>query len=210
MLVNLCGHDHETKYVSLTQQHWLDDIATAYEDAQKLYSPLPLYFVAYSTGALAISGFVAQSQGKPFQAGVFLAPAFALTWRAQLVRLLTPLRFLQLRLPSLAPRQLRAHHSTSLHAYHAMYSLWQGLRSATGTSYLNQIPVLIYANPDDELVSFHGLKQWLAKHNLNNWQLTGVEGSFDYQHLLIDGDSWIQPTWEDMIHNVVECYNCAS
>lgn len=207
MLVTLCGHDQETKYVAHTKQHWLDDIATACKNAQKQYSPLPLFFVAYSTGALAISAFIAQSQAKPFQAGMFLAPAFALTYRAQLVRPLTPLRFLQLRLPSLAPRHCRAHSSTSLHAYHAMYSLWQELDTSTLSGHFNQIPVLIYANPQDELVSFHGLKQWLAKNNLDNWQLTAVERSFGYQHLLVEENSWIRPTWKDMINHAVEHYN---
>jgi alpha-beta hydrolase superfamily lysophospholipase len=169
---------------------------------------LPLYLFAYSLGAAlgldALSGFYLSQSGNKedlprFRKIVLLAPALKLKWYSTLF-LNLPLLPASLHFNSLAPQAYRADPRTSMGAYRALgdsISAWH-----RKSALLNlPVPVMVLMDPQDELVSYQGIRDFASANARINWQFMQLNNDDatlqrPHHHLIIDEASLGAAQWQ--------------
>lgn len=198
----LSGHGIGS-FAEVTPALWLSETLRAYQVAAERSAALdvPLFFVGYSLGGLL--GEVLLSEGQPwpgvhFKRVVLLAPAIALRPVTNLVKLLFPLGR-AFSLPSADNPAYRAHPGTPMAAYEALFALLHRLHAeASGRA---NLPTLLFARRNDELVSFRGLEALMKAKHLTNWSLVAVPDATPAgypHHLIIDEASLGAHEWRRM------------
>lgn len=182
---------------------WLEQIETAYCRAAQAYPGAELSALGYSTGGALIAAFMAAHPQHRLVRVVLLAPALSLTRKSIMIRLLTPLRFVGLALPSLAPKEYRAAAFTPLSAYHALFELSDGLQKTADTTGLNRAQGLVILNPEDELVDYRGVRRWLEAH-APAWRVTALhsQGRAHWAHLIITPAALGESAWHGMADGI--------
>lgn len=211
--VSLAGHAGALEddarllqFQEATFAEWQEDVRQAVALASQRAAAVqrPLYLVGFSLGGLLSADYLI-STGEPAASVdvdrlVLLAPAISLKWSSYL---LYPLQvFPDVFLPSVAPRVYRANDYTPVSAY---ISLYEGVNrfnelagEAENRSLLN-VPALVFMHPRDELVSFDGVRDFIAERQLSRWQFVEVDKSGDaadvLDHLIVGphslgGDAW--------------------
>ena len=180
---------------------WQQEAYAAYRIVQAFAEQqhLPLFLAAFSLGGLVACDLLASAPDVRFDRIVLWAPALTPRRWTWFLRPLAP--WPHLRIPSLAPPDYRANRRTTLAAYTALYATVDHLAHACGVR-LN-VPTLIFVDPDDELVSYTGLQQMIAKKGLQAWSIhpvrkSGRAAQAHYHHLIVDAQTAGYTTWDEM------------
>jgi hypothetical protein len=186
---------------------WRAILSDAYTTAQDRYPDLPKFALSYSLGALTTVSFLDGETAPTFDRMVLLAPPVSLTRSASLVRALTPLGRFNLALPSAAPKEIRARRGTPLSEYAAMLELGGEVDTLRHPEKLGQIPTVVYLDPDDELVGYAGVLDWIHRNGLGMWSTKGFkdrdpEGR-TYSHLMVLEKSLGLVAWTELTQSIV-------
>jgi hypothetical protein len=192
---------------SETARGWRAILADAYATAQDRFPDLPRFALSYSLGALTTVSFLDRETAPTFNRMVLLAPPVSLTRSASLVRALTPLSRFRIVLPSAAPKEIRARRGTPLSEYAAMLELVAEVKTLTHPEKLDQIPTAVYLDPDDELVGYAGVLDWIRRNGLGRWSPRGFkdrdpEGR-TYSHLMVLETSLGSVAWTELTQYIV-------
>lgn len=199
VLVSLAGHGPGESLQAATSEQWIADVAAGYHHAQERFPNLQVSGLGYSAGATALLRFLDLQTAPMLQRLIFFAPAFRLGCNSVPIRLISFLRHLGVSLPSLAPPSYRVHTRTALQAYHSLFRLVDDVRRLSHHKELGKIPTIIFAKPDDELVSVAKIERWLQENGLERWNLIPLDtrqNGKSYNHLVIDEDGAGPKNWE--------------
>ena len=212
--VALAGHrGRSADFKRVSAELWRSELTTAYAEAaaRARALDLPLYLVAFSLGALvALESTGAQVEAAragslaAFDRAVLLAPAIALRPRVRLIELLGALGpgFV---VPSAAPEPYRANPGTTNAAYRALFDLESSLRDR-GLAHA-AAPTLVLIDPEDELVSYQGLRRLIADEGLARWSLIEVSNAGSdledkRHHLIVDAAAVGEVQWRQMTERI--------
>jgi pimeloyl-ACP methyl ester carboxylesterase len=213
-LVSLRGHGPHEQWAHIDYaEAWREDLQRAVHIASARFPRQPVYVLAYSLGAAICSRYLLDcpaAVGKVF----FLAPALAFTATAGLIRLLLPLRFLGIRLPSFAPEKYRAHATTSLQAYEGGWKLLQQIeerRTSPGFEALRARDILSALSTEDELIGFQDLLDWIKERELSAWRLLALapqpEDAALPRHLIVDEESLGAAEWQLLCRAILDHFS---
>lgn len=202
--------EHGTRVLRLTlpsamRERWLasvqQGICVGAQEAQRL--GVPLHVVAYSLGALV---FVDLLQAQPTLAPrlarvVLLAPAVTPRWYVRLAPMLAWMVGPEYEVPSWSPVAYRRAAGTSVAAYQGVAAAASALWHRSGASI--NLPTLVMMHPDDEVVSYRALRDFIDAQRLDAWTLVPVTPSEQsahrrYRHLIIDAHSVGEASWRDI------------
>ncbi len=188
------------------------DLMQSLEEATTLVRsrcPGPLYAVAFSLGGLLT--VVAQAEGEVnFDKMVLIAPAISLKRYTRLVTWLFP--FFDV-IPSRGPAPYRASvEGTSKALYRALFVLYD--RRNSGSHQRLQRPTRIFMNPDDELVSWEGLAEFIVEHDLEvQWSIKALGNDEaeldDFDHLAIDSKTLSPESWRMLFKEIQSFFAAA-
>lgn len=196
-----CGEDNNYLYV--TAEQWEGDARRIHGLASALAKELdkPLHLVAYSFSALV---FQTMSKELPFDRKVLLAPALSTKFWY------TPVKWLASLFPSLTyesniATECAANRVSGARPIIALDQFLQKWNRGDGKG--DQTPILAFAEPDDELVSYGGLQTIVA--DKNNWNLERVSNAGStmpnsYHHLIVDSASVGAEEWKRMTGMILE------
>jgi hypothetical protein len=180
-------------YLCVTAAEWEADARRIHAEAASRAVSLngPLHLVAYSFSSLV---FQTMAGELPFKKRIYLAPPFATKSWYQLVRAFAS-RFPDFRLRS-RNTYGAANPETSGRAVLALEDFLARWREGKGMGEKGE--ALLLAEPEDELVSFRGLKAVVARHP--EWRLEPVSNrghtlGKSYHHLIVDGPSLGEREW---------------
>lgn len=194
-------------FKNASYQVWINEAYLAYLQVKERGEDkgVPLFFTAFSTGALiGLDLFVTYPEVR-LDKMILLAPAIKLHAIVYLQRALSP--FPGLVLPSLGLKSYLANtRGTPIAAYNALF---EGL--AHFEEHFSQkinIPTLVFIDEDDELISAQGLRSFVSEKSLDRWRFYGVQkgASADratFHHHIIDVQSTGDSVWQDMMKAVV-------
>jgi esterase/lipase len=201
--ITLSGHEREG-VSAFTPEVWERDVIQAYNEARQRYPTLPTFMIGYSLGGLLVTRVLdTHTDIKP--AGVILiAPALSLRTLPRLGYILTFLPPVSWRVSNIAPTAYRRFAQTPLFWYRNTLEIYSLTQNLTNPSHLRSIPTTILANPNDELVSFCGLTEWLKQNGMvTAWQLQRVKPTPTTpeipEHLMIDENSLGALEWRKML-----------
>lgn len=175
----------------------------------------PLYLVGFSLGGLLSADYLVPRSVSPASAPVtvdrlvLLSPAISLRWSSYL---LYPLQvFPDVFLPSVAPRVYRANDYAPVSAYIALYdgvSRFNELAADSANRDALNIPALVFMHPRDELVSFDGVRDFIAEQQLSRWQFVEVDKSGDagdvLNHLIVGPHSLGGDAWQSVSEQILD------
>jgi len=186
----LKGHRGDVEEMgAIKQEDWTSDLNNLYCVLKK--EKVPLYGLGYSLGALLLV-----LHDKKFEKTVFLSPAFSIK---PFLYFFSPLSHLygSLMIPSRNVKEYRAHSSTSLSMYRALFDLyssfqWNKLKES-----------ILFINPDDELLDSNDLVKSAKKYNIKYVLIRpqNVTTSKLYHHLIVDKAS-MGKQWEHFLKSL--------
>lgn len=197
---------------------WQDDIRDAVQLAGQRADAIqrPLYVVGFSLGGLLSADYLVSPPVDSADTGnasvdrmVLLSPAISLRWSSYL---LYPLQvFPDVFLPSVAPRVYRANDYAPVSAYIALYEgieqFHERAEQAQNRALLN-IPALVFMHPQDELVSFDGVRDFIDEQQLSRWRFVEVDKSDDagdvLNHLIVGPHSLGSDSWRSLSGQILE------
>lgn len=202
-LVALTGHrGNLNKTEEASAAVWLVDLHKAYGQAKNRSQQLkkPLIYIGYSLGDVLNTVMMMIKKEVQYDKMILFAPALALRPSSYLVRFFKIFgkKFI---VPSFSPKIYRANPGISVAAYDALFDL---MSLSDKKKYQDiKIPVLIFIDPKDELVSMRSLKQIKKKYKLSEWDIISIskkEASLatNYHHLIIDEESLGKETWDEV------------
>ncbi len=166
--------------------------------------------MSYSLGALITISFLDAEPAPTFEGMILLAPPVAITRSASLVRFLTPLARFGFALPSAAPAKIRARRGTPLAEYAAMFEVIQHVGTLDRREKLGRIRATVYLDPDDELVRYAGVLDWIQQNDLSSWTSRvfhdrAPEGR-TYSHLMVVEESLGPVAWAELTQYIVSFF----
>lgn len=168
---------------------------------------LPIYFLGYSMGALYfVNSFskISQSEKKLFLKAIFVAPALALRFYTELVKLLYPFgdNFV---LNSKSPEEYRANSGTSMGGYK---SLFLALSQLDVSLKNYQIPTLVFIDSGDELISDSGIEELIKREQIKNWKIIAIDKKgIGPNHLIIDRKSLGELLFSSVLEQIIHFLN---
>ncbi len=199
----LTGHRGDAgNFRNITRKTWLRDFAeghAAVKDHAREHH-VPQHFVGFSLGGLLVHDFLCEQRSARFDRMVLLAPAIALTRQAIVVRILELFRSLgHVMIPSLCHPHYRANEGIPIAAYNALLDSYRRIHQKHLRT--SNIPSLVIAHPNDELVSATRIKELIADYKLDQWSLLHVSSTQHllrllYHHIITDPDTLGQKEWE--------------
>jgi len=171
---------------------------------------VPLYLNCYSMGCLVLVDLLESLDKGGYENHVrkilFISPALKvrgpLLFFYQIVDTILPSGWI---LPSFNLKEYRSQDGTSVASYQAFFKL---LKKHKGPSLslkkkLAIIPSLILMNPEDELLSFSDLKNFIKDNGLKSWKMIPIDNSKSknskkISHLLLDEKSVGHHEWKRM------------
>lgn len=187
--VILKGHKKNAwkDFLKATKEDWERDIIDGYK---KLSGRK--HIVGYSLGGLLGVYVLKRHPEMKVTSMVLFAPAIKAPWYGKLIY---PLSWLGLKsLPSFAPRDERVHESTPIHAYKEVLDIQREVREL-GEAF-PPIPVTMFIDKRDGLVSYGKIKNWLKKEKLSSWRMILVEASRGAHHMIIQKRFLSSMSWE--------------
>lgn len=216
--LSLRGHgqnyDHETgiranrarleAFKTVSYDLWFDEVRRAYDRLRKRgrREKVPIFFIGYSLGGLLGADLLAADPDVIFDKMVLLAPALDLHPIHNLMKVLS--LFPRLVVLSRVSKYYRSNNGTPMAAYNALFAGMGHFNKAAGPR-LN-IPALVFFDPQDELVSYYGVKRLIERKGLDQWKFhlinkePGIKSRL--RHLIIDEPSVGQEMWNEM-RNVI-------
>lgn len=180
--VTLTGHgDNFDEFKAVRLEDWQNDFQNTYciAKSEAVAANVPINALTYSTGGTVT--LLAQRNHPDlisFANIIHVAPAFALSFQAGLVRLLSPLNWLNL--PSQNLVDYRAHPSTPMPAYKALLGTLDAADIATvHDDRIVRTPTLVILDQKDEVIS---TKKILTQTRRLKWSTFLVDGDFAYRN----------------------------
>ncbi len=198
--VGLTGHDPVGgSRHGASRELWLDAVGVTFRDARERYPDGPIVGFGYSLGAAILVSWV--DEGHDCDGLVLVAPAIR---PRRGVDVLRPLRIFagwNIALPSLTPAAFRAFRMTSLDSYNAMFDVVDGLDKLDRPEHVGAIPVLVIADPDDELIDVDETIAWMRRHRLRRWWFRSLRAK-PWHHIVLDSESVGVSAWNDMMNQI--------
>lgn len=200
-LVKLSGHhEHSVSIMNVTRAIWEEDMLNGYEAAFAAAgkNAVPLYFLAYSLGALlGQSLLLMPGRNIGFDKQVLFAPATAIRKRNYLLKLL--FGWGNLSLPSYAPDRYKANKRLPVRIYKIMFGMETELWKA-GAGKL-PVPTLVFLDPWDELISCKKTGSYFGGRNSEIVRLDShMRGRYGgYHHLIINESTMGKKNWQLVI-----------
>ena len=199
--VQLYGHGKDLKEMENTQKDlWLSSAYQQFCWAYEKKKELPIILVGFSLGALVFEELMNEKTATPviFNKAILFAPAVSISTISRGIGWLNFFKKGSTNIPSVAPKEYRAHSGTSLNAYKALFELEDDLERSKFEN--NNIPTLTFINPNDEVVDYEKLKRTIEKFRLKRWRLIEVstkEAKINpkYHHLIIDQRALGEKEW---------------
>lgn len=209
LLVTLQGHDEQATNEARIQAlrtvsypRWRKEVYQAYQVGRQRadQTARPLVLVGYSLGGLLGADILLSYPDVQWDRAILFAPALALHWRTQCLRLIS--MFDQLIIPSLSIPAYRSNEGTSIAAYNALFSAQRHFQDQADQR-LN-FPTLLIADRQDELVDVAKIMRWIDQYHWSYWQVMLVEKTEPlhakhYAHLIIDESSVGQTSWAKIV-----------
>ncbi len=197
--LRLHGHTAgQTADVGL-EKIWRQQTLEAIQYVKTQYPEQRLYALGYSLGGALLLDSLQEVEAGTFDGLILLAPAVTLSWKAAFLRILTPLRALDISLPSFAPRDYRVHDSTSLLSYHATLQIAQSVREKSLPAWVRTLPIILAVSSKDELLDSNTLQRYFAKQKLKKLRILLLEPQPTrkdaYEHLIIDSQMLGESEW---------------
>lgn len=196
LLVTLRGHGGNTQeFKQVKSTDWQTDLMDAYSVASVragAFANQKINLLTFSTGGAVAALFQLKAASTiNFDKVIHISPAFKLGRLANLVRWLTPFKFLSL--VSLNSKEYRAHAFTPIAAYNALLKTIDELNIniAHSADQLNR-PTLVIADPKDELIDVGFVSKLVSTWALKSWKLQLVDATANSKkiaaphHSLID------------------------
>jgi alpha-beta hydrolase superfamily lysophospholipase len=216
--VTLRGHGcldiHDLQVVRM--EDWFYDLQRAYCIALHYANEhdLPLYYVGYSAGGGLILDLMQRKleENILFDKMIFFAPGISLSIPGfVLSRIVLSLNTIwpiahwssSLLVPSITPEEYRCYIGTPLAAYNARLHAMQHLETI-GLERLDNIPTIIFIDPQDELVSKTGIQKMIQKAGMKNWEIIEINkkrSQFPH-HLIIDPVSTGDEQWGKIVKSI--------
>ena len=165
--ISLPGHREGESWQDVTAARWLDSFGEQYQAAAQTGSPI--IYLGYSLGGLLMTYLLAEERIPAPNKQILLAPALAFKPWTQLPVYFPGQHFNQWLVPSFAPKQYKFNRGVTIGAYKAMFEISRRLERMDTTPY--NIPTLVLCDQRDEMVSAPGLKAFVERKNLSQWQL---------------------------------------
>jgi alpha-beta hydrolase superfamily lysophospholipase len=186
-------------FKTVSYARWSAETLAAWREARQRAESreIPLLLVGFSLGGLLGLDLLASRPEEPCARVILFAPAVSLHGWDHLIRVFSA--FPRLVIPTLAPRHYLANPGTPMAAYNALFAALDHFEAHAGPR-LN-IPTLVFIDPEDELVSFAGLKRLADAAGLDRWRFhpvakaeTAAPGTL--HHILIDPAAVGAEVWE--------------
>ncbi len=206
--LTLSGHEKDPALKhNATPEAWFNNLKEAYSYMRSTFKDLPIYNLSFSTGSAVTTYFLENEHAAAFDKMIFLAPALSLRTMHYPLRLLTPLGTFNLGLPSFMPSRYLRFRFPSLNSYGALFSTVDRIEHLSQSERIGSFPTQIFISPEDEFVSFHGLKDWVHTNKLTNWSISEIENaqglSIGIKHLIIDQSSMGQASWDSLVTKIL-------
>ena len=197
----LTAHDGgvEEKHLS-SFATWRQEVSAAYQEMQARFPEYDRGILGYSLGGtLTIDLLYGSSDINP-RALILLAPAVCIQPYFNLARPLLFLRHFRCSLISLIPKPYYAQRFTPVSMYAAALQAFDSVRAISDLPGRTQ--ALVLCSPNDGLVDFSALKNWIARNKLVNWKVAALEtaaaGFRNFNHLIIDQNGMGDTSWRKM------------
>jgi esterase/lipase len=180
---------------------WEEEMHHAYTIAKGAANNnnVPLFFIGYSLGALLGQALMCTS-AEPcgFDKQVLMAPATAIRSRGYIIKHLFFLRK-KLMLPSFSPQLYRANNFLPLTVYEILFRNEQQILAAQ-FSKLN-IPTLVFIDPEDELISYKKLVNFVQTFKLTNYEIITLDSNLQsrygrFHHLVVSEHTMGKQNWK--------------
>lgn len=197
--IELAGHlgnDPDSPMPVVRAAEWQENFAQAYQAASLSVkrAKVPFYFVGFSLSTVVTLAAL-QNPEYHFDKMILLAPPLIVNAQSRAVKIL-PANGTNI--PSMMPRELRAHKGTSTAAYHALFETMDEVKL---TPALAATPTLVVIDAKDELVDARKTVERI-KQEAPRWIVRTITvekpGGYGFHHLLIDEKCVGQQTWAAM------------
>lgn len=200
--VTLAGHEANSPREFDSSRQWIADVESGYWSIKKSFPDQPIYALAYSTGAVALLATEAHCSSVQLSGRILLAPAIHLRSYTKLVRLVGPLGYFDLSLPSLAPESIRSSRWVPINMYNALFELSAQIKRSVPNP---DTPTIVFQRRQDEFVQLFRYSEWLKKLRLNSWTVVelGERPARDIpHHLILSADSLGEVEWQRMVGDI--------
>lgn len=206
--LRLKGHTEGEQILEGLEKSWREQTLHAVAYLQKQYPKKSLFALGYSLGGALLLDSLSKFPPETFDGVILLAPAVTLSWKASFLKILTPLRALDLSLPSFAPADYRVQDSTSLLLYHATLRISDDVRSRRLPLWLKHTPVLLAVSAEDELLDPAALKRFFLDQELEDLRIVNLQPDplreDAYAHLIVDQEMLGAQEWGKLSEAIVE------
>lgn len=188
----------------VTASGWLENVRAALESLHEKFEPADVHVVGFSLGG-TIPLVLSKRSGEPrYSRAVLIAPAIAIAPIAAPLRALSRVTSAALPLPSLAPRDIRAHSTTSLAEYRALFELSDELGRARELSTVLDVPTLVLVSSNDALVSGNGIRRWIEESGMSKWTIEMVEasGRTHFGHVIFHPRAFEEKEWRHLVERI--------
>lgn len=196
-----CGSEQE--YLSVTSTQWEEDARRIHHSAslRAIELGVPLYLVAYSFSSLL---FEALEEELPFKRKIYFAPALAMHLWYPLVIFIANL-FPDFTFKSMNLENYAANPRSSFRSVLALddfYKKWSASKKSN-----DHASGLIWVDPQDELVSIDGLKDFVGSKR--GWKLQEIENQGSvlerkFHHLIINEEAVGKKLWEKILNESLQ------
>lgn len=196
-LEEMRGVDHEKWLKGLQEAFYLVDEVSRERS-------VPLFLVGYSLGALLSLELLSGSETVQFERRILFAPALSFKWYSHFIKALYIFgpKFV---VESWNPSDYRAEKGSSMGAYQALFTSQKNLL-VSDLQKINR-PTLVIMDPQDELVSYQGIKEIVEQRKLDQWKFLEVHNRQStlkgkFHHLIIDQESLGKEQWEKLVERM--------
>ena len=193
-------------FKSVTYPLWKTEAYQAYQRARRKsnLSGAPLFFIGFSMGGLIGVDLFASNPSVEFDKMVLFAPALKMHRRNSLLKVLSP--FPGMVVPSFAHESYLANDGTPMAAYNALFEMHAHFENNLDPRI--NIPTIVFADRQDELISFSGLYNMILDQNLDQWRILPVKKDeigteVKMHHIIIDEASVGRQMWQKMVKTTI-------
>lgn len=196
--VTLYSHGGSKTQKNASREEWLNEFFESYclARARATERSLPLYFAGYSLGALVNLDIMNSGYREKitYDKMAMLAPAISLHKKVESLHQIWWFGFVVM------PK-------ARVRAFHSLLDTYRHLQKQ---DWVQNIPSIIFLDPQDELVSQKKLQKSLEKFDLTNWREIEVSNE-NYEekkehHYIIYPPALGKAQWNSMVNQIVEFY----
>ena len=202
--IALPGHGRGESLRHITAARWLDSFADQYHAASA--AKAPIVYLGYSLGGLLMTYMLGKGRVPAPARQVLFAPALAFRRWTRIPTLFPTSVVDQLLVPSFAPQRYKATPGVTIGAYKALFEISADLDRLDPTKY--DLPTLVLCDQRDEMVHPEGVRTFIHRKNLRQWQLDILPSSpwerWGKKHLIVAPEFQPNAYWADIKRRIEE------